>query len=97
MTPLPPTPEMLNVARRVIWFKKPEQALNDPVHFLSYAMRYGTLEDLITLENLGVGIPDYREVIDNAPSGVFDARSWHYWHLRIGREQVAPLPTRKIP
>ena len=46
MKPLPVTPALLNVARRVVWFKKPEEALADPVHFLAHVMTYGTVEDL---------------------------------------------------
>jgi hypothetical protein len=28
----------LNVARRVVWFKEPDKALADPVHFLAHVM-----------------------------------------------------------
>ena len=45
MKPLPATPELLNVARRVVWFKEPEAALADPVHFLAHVMTYGTVEE----------------------------------------------------
>ena len=38
--------ELLRVARRMVWFKRPEEALADPGLFLSYAMRYGTIDDL---------------------------------------------------
>jgi hypothetical protein len=33
MKPLPVTPELLNIAERVVWFKPPEEALADPLHF----------------------------------------------------------------
>ena len=46
------TPALLNVARRVIWFKEPEEALADPVHFLAHVMTYGTVEDLKALKEL---------------------------------------------
>jgi hypothetical protein len=52
MKPLPLTPELLNVARRVVWFKEPEETLSDPVHFLAHVMTYGTAEDLRALEAL---------------------------------------------
>jgi len=35
------------------------------------------------------------KAIRNAPLGVFDARSWTYWNLKIGRYPVPPLPERK--
>ena len=93
MKPLPVTPALLKVARRVIWFKKPEEALADPVHFLAYVMTYGTVEDLKALEGI-VGKDELREVLDKAPPGVFDPRSWAYWNLKCGRQPTPPLPTR---
>jgi hypothetical protein len=95
MKPFPETPELLAVAERVVWFKPPSETLADPVHFLAHVMTYGTLEDLQILKNV-VGIDDYREVLDHAPPGVFDKRSWAYWHLKCGRSPAPPLPTRFI-
>jgi len=43
----------------VVWFKDPEEALVDPVHFLAYVMTYGTVEDLKALEGI-VGIDSGR-------------------------------------
>jgi hypothetical protein len=93
MKPLPVTPELLNVARRVVWFKEPEEALADPVHFLAHVMTYGAAQDLKALEGV-VSKDDYREVLDHAPPGVFDERSWAYWNLKCGRQPAPPLPTR---
>jgi len=66
MKPLPVTPEFLQVARRVVWFQEPEEALADPVHFLAHVMTHGTSEDLRTLQGL-VGIDAFREVLARAP------------------------------
>ncbi len=52
MKQLPVTPELLKVARRVVWFEEPEAALADPVHFLTHVMTYGTIEDLGALASL---------------------------------------------
>ena len=93
MKSLPVTSETLNVARRVVWFMEPEEALADPVHFLAYAMTYGTVEDLKALEGI-VGPDEFREVLENAPPGIFDRRSWAYWNLKCGRQPAPPLPTR---
>lgn len=38
MKPLPVTPELLRVSRRVIWFEEPQRALADPVQFLAHVM-----------------------------------------------------------
>jgi hypothetical protein len=90
---LPATPELLVVARRVVWFKEPEEALLDPVHFLAHVMTFGTSEDLAALRGV-IGVADLSEVLDSAPPGIFDARSWAYWNLKCGR-RPAPLPERK--
>ena len=93
MKSLPVTSEFLQVARRVVWFKEPEEALSDPVHFLAHVMTYGTSEDLKTLQGV-VGIDGFREVLAHAPAGVFDARSWAFWNLQCGRMPYLPLPVR---
>jgi hypothetical protein len=87
------TPELLEVARRVVWFDEPERALADPVRFLAHVMVFGTVEDLRALH--GIACKDaYREVLENAPPGIFDARSWAYWNLVCGRRPAPPLPVR---
>ncbi|MBF0319747.1 MAG: hypothetical protein HQL01_08090 [Nitrospirae bacterium] len=93
MRALPVTPELLNVARRVVWFKEPEEALLDPVHFLAHVMTYGTVEDLTALEGI-VGQKEYGEALDHALPGIFDRRSWAYWNLKCGRRPAPPMPVR---
>jgi hypothetical protein len=96
MTPFAPTPLLLETASHVVWFQEPEATLQDPIRFVAYAMRYGTAEDIVALENAGIGEEEYRDVLDSAPAGLFDQRSWTYWHLRCGRRVIPPLPTRRI-
>ena len=94
MKPLPSTPELLTVARRVVWFKEPAEALSDPVALLAHVMTYGTVEDLRALEGI-VGQHEFEEVLEHAPPGVFDARSWAYWNLKCGRAP-GPWPARNL-
>ncbi len=94
VSPLPPTSELLEVARRVVWFQAPERTLQDPRRFLAYVMRYGTARDLAALQNAGIGWDHYREALDGAPAGVLDRRSWTYGQLKCGRTEVPPLPAR---
>lgn len=93
MNALPATPELLRVARRVVWFEEPAHALADPVQFLAHVMTFGTVEDLAALRGI-IGEDEYREVLEHAPPGVFDARSWAYWNLVCGRHPAPPLPVR---
>ncbi len=94
MKSFPSTPALLTVAQRVVWFKEPADALADPVHFLAHVMTYGTVEDLRAVQDV-IGIEDFREVLDHAPPGIFDARSWAYWNLQCGRSPAPPLPVRR--
>ena len=92
---MPKTPALLAVARRVVWFKEPADALADPLHFLAHAMTYGTVEDLRALENV-VGPKEFLETLDGAPPGVFDKRSWAYWNLKFGRIPTPEMPVRQM-
>jgi len=94
MKPLPNTDALLAVAKRVVWFKEPADALADPLHFLAHVMTYGTVEDLRVVESV-VGEAEFRETLDHAPAGVFDPRSWAYWNLKYGRVPAPSLPVRQ--
>ena len=93
MKALPVTAELLRVARRVIWFEEPARALADPVQFLAHFMVFGSVEDLQALRGI-VGKSDYREVLERAPPGIFDARSWAYWNLVCDQQPAPALPVR---
>jgi hypothetical protein len=96
MKPLPHSPDLLNVALRVIWFEPPERALADPVRFLVHVMTYGTIEDIAVVRRY-VELEDFREALDHAPPGIMDERSWAYWNVVTGRYPAPPMPRRVIP
>ena len=87
--------DLEQVAKRLFWWKEPAEALADSNRFLAQVMTYGTVEDLIVV---GRYFPDaaLREVLTHPPAGVFDVRSWSYWHLRFGLETPAELPKRQL-
>lgn len=83
------------VARRVVWFKRPEDALRDTRLFLAHVMTYGTLSDITTtLQHFSES--DFEAVLDDPPPGIFDPRSWTYWNVRYHREPVPALPKRNF-
>lgn len=84
------------VAKRVVWFKKPEDAMQDTRLFLAQVMTYGTLSDLTTTLRY-FSEADFEAVLDNPPPGVFDRRSWTYWNVRYRRQPVPALPIRACP
>ncbi len=87
--------ELLAVARRVEWFKSPEELLGDRKHFLAHVMTYGTWDDLVA-EAQYYPETEFAAVLDDPPARIFDQRSWVYWNLRYHRDPVLPLPQRKI-
>src|SRR5665213_645655 len=95
MKGIPVTPLTLEVARRVIWFESPEQALVDPIRFMAYAMTYARHEDM-QLIRCYVSDDDFREALDHVPAGIVDPRSWAYWNSKFGRYPAPPLPVRRF-
>ena len=90
-----PFAELLRVAKRMVWFKPAEEALADPVLFLSHAMTYGTVDDLRVVRTHFTD-EQLRQVLRAGLPGVFDARSWAYWHAVLDVWPVSPLPTRRL-
>ena len=87
--------ELLRVARRMVWFKPPEEVLADAALFLSYAMTYGTVDDLRVVRAHYTD-DELRRALRSGVPGVFDARSWAYWHARLGVEPAPDLPVRRL-
>lgn len=95
MKGIPVTPLTLDVARRIIWFESPEQALVDPIRFMAYAMTYARHEDMRVIRRY-VSDDDFREALDHVPAGIVDPRSWAYWNSKLGRYPAPPLPVRRF-
>ena len=96
MKPIPLTPEVAELARRVIWFEPPEKAVAIPQRLVAYAMTYGTFRDVEILRK-HLGDDGLRQALDDAPPGIFDPRSWAYWNVKLDRFPAPPLPQRKFP
>lgn len=88
-------PDLHRVARRVVWFKPPEETLRDPVLFLNHAMTWGTIEDLRVVRTHFTD-DELREALRNAHPGIFDDRSWSYWHLVLRLGPAPALPARRL-
>jgi hypothetical protein len=82
--------QLAPIAQKVMWWEEPAMALSHPVRFVMQVMTLGTWRDVqITREVLGREI--FREALVKAEPGVFDKRSWVYWHAVFG------LPEKKLP
>jgi hypothetical protein len=78
--------ELLEVAKRIFWFGTPEEALEFPLRFLTYAMTYASDEDI---EILGrhFSDDDFNAALDNPAPGILDQSSWP-----SGIDAMAVLP-----
>ena len=85
---------LLSIAKRVFWWGKPEEWLEDSVRFAAQVMTYGEWEDVRTTLNL-LGKNAFLDVLENPPPGVFDQKSWIFWHVYYHRA-VPPLPVRRL-
>jgi hypothetical protein len=96
MTLAAPYPvELVHVAKKVVWYDRPEDALADLPAFLAHVMVYGSAADVETVERF-VPAEEFRNVLQNAPAGVFTEESWRCWHERFGMP-VPALPRRRFP
>jgi hypothetical protein len=90
------TPALQQLARRLIWWKRPEEALCWPDRLIAQVMTLGTWDDIQTARSEW-GDEGFRRVLQSPPPGVFDPRSWNYWHVVFGLAPVPPMPVRHIP
>lgn len=95
MKTIPLTPDTEALARRVVWFEAPGDALADTSRFVAYAVARATHEDMKLLRRF-LNDDDLREALDQAPPGIIDERSWAYWNLKLGRSPAPPLPRRRL-
>lgn len=95
MKKLPQTPDLENIASRIVWFEPPAQALQSEARFIAYAMRYGTGSDMKAIRKY-VRDEDFICALDRIPPGIVDARSWAYWNVMLGRYPAPPMPVRRL-
>ena len=87
--------QLAALARRVVWWKRPEDALADRNHFLAHLMTYGTWGDILETR-AHWGEEAFRKALRNAPPGIFDERSWIYWHYALELWPIPPRPSRNF-
>lgn len=91
MKTIPLTLDTEALARRLVWFEEPQEALSDTFRFVAYALARATHEDMKLVRSF-LNDDDLREALDHAPPGIIDPRSWAYWNGRLGRDPVPPMP-----
>ena len=84
------------MASKYVWWQEAQQTLEDPCLLAAQIMTLGTLEDVQWL--LGRMSRDaLRHVLREPPIGIFNARSWRFWHLQLRVSPIPPLPARPLP
>jgi len=87
-------PELAPVAKRIFWWGKPDEWMEDAVRFAAQVMTFGSWDDTaLALRLLGDSV--FRQALQTPPAGVFDIKSWHFWHLHY-HMTVPPLPARSL-
>jgi hypothetical protein len=84
-----------SLAQELVWWQTPEQALADCPRFLAQVMTLGHWDDVQTVR-AAFGDEAFRQVLACPPPGVFDERSWAYWHWVFKQLPVPPLPSRRL-
>lgn len=85
----------MRLAARLFWWKPAQEALALPQRFLAQVMVLGTWED-VEIARKHWTDDDFRQVLNEPPAGLFDPRSWSYWHRVLGLGPAPPLPTRRL-
>jgi hypothetical protein len=86
-------------AAKYVWWLTPAQALERPELVITQVMELGEYGDVQRLEST-LGHAALAQVVRRAVAGRFSARSWTYWHYRLGLApvgRVPPLPVRRLP
>lgn len=91
--------EMLKLlARRYIWWKPPDEAAREPLRVIAQVMNLGDWDDANSMRQ-HLGDAALRDALLHAEAGQFNARSWTWWHYRLGLAEpgkVPPLPVRRF-
>ena len=89
------TDDLRKAAQRCVWFEPPEMALREPARLAAHILTYGSQEDVTALRGQ-ITQDDLRRLLDAAPPGIYDPRSWAYWNLMVGRYKTPPMPQRLL-
>jgi len=80
-------------ARKYIGWKTPEAAVAFPERVIAQVMDLGDFDDVRALAG-HVGDAGLRRAIARAEAGWFSAKSWAYWHDRLGLARPGQVPAR---
>jgi len=77
-------------AKKLMWWQESTVSLAQPPRLIMQVMTLGTWRDVQAVSE-AFGWEAFREALLKAEPGIFDERSWAYWHAVFG------LPERALP
>ena len=86
------------LARKYVWWLSPAEVGARPDLAITQTMELGDFDDQRRLE-ASLGRDGLAQALRGAVAGRFSARSWAYWHYRLGLAnpgRVPPLPRRRL-
>jgi hypothetical protein len=86
------------MARKYIWWLPSAEALARPDLVVTQVMEMGDYDDVLRVE-AALGRGALVEALRRAEPGRLSARSWTYWHHRLGLApsgRIPPLPRRSL-
>jgi len=84
---------LLDVAARVVWFSQPQETLKDPCFFLNHVMVHGRITDIVETRRY-FDDDALRHALKHAHPGIWDQRSWSYWHTVLDMLPIPSMPVR---
>jgi hypothetical protein len=83
-----------------VWWETADETLEHPQFLIAQVMARGTYLDFTRLEAI-FSHAVFVHALKCAQAGMFNIRSWHFWHYRLGLassdRDIPALPTRNFP
>jgi hypothetical protein len=89
---MPINEQLGDIAQRVIWWESAEETLKRPARFVMQVMTRGRWDEVLFVQGV-YGRQAFKDALVHAEPGVFDIKSWTYWHTVFGLP-VGALPKR---
>jgi hypothetical protein len=86
--------ELIRIARKVVWFDAPEQALRDLKTFLAHSMVYGSPADIAVVERY-LQQDEFRKVPEDRRQGCSLWKPGPFG-ISLGIAPIPPLPRRRF-
>ena len=83
---------ILQVAKQLIWWLPPEDALLHPKRQITQILEYSTPRSVRVMFEY-FSWDEIIDALDNPLPGIFSKKSWNFWHVYFGK-YVPPLPSR---